>query len=282
MNDLNNVAKKYRIGYMQGTYDRFCMKYLDLLNRAKGLCDYLVVGVNSDGLVQRYDGQFSKINENERYKIVCNIKAVDKVVVVNTLDIMEVLKRVRFDVVFIENDRNENVCWENYRNELSKQNIDIVSLLNKDISVSSCMTKTNFKIGYTTGTFDMFHVGHLHILQQAKAMCDYLIVGVSTDELVQLYKNKKPIIPFDDRVSIIESTKFVDRVIAQENRDKIAAFEKFHFDVMFVGDDWKGDALFENVEKYLNAHGAKVVYFPYTKGVSSTMLREKIIMNRNL
>ena len=78
------------------------------------------------------------------------------------------------------------------------------------------------------------------------------------------------------RLCVVESTKFADLVIAQENRDKIAAFERLHFDVMFVGDDWKGDALFESVEKYLNAHGAEIVYFPYTQGVSSTMLRKKM------
>ena len=275
MDGQSDVLKKYRIGYTQGTYDMFHIGHLNFLNHAKEQCDYLVVGVNSDRLVLQDEELFPTVNENERCKIVCNVKVVDKVVIVDTLDVTEVLKNVRFDVVFIENDWSETVCWKNSKNELLKHNIDVVSL-NTDISFSTYIAKTRLKIGYTTGTFDMFHVGHLHILQQAKTMCDYLIVGVSTDELVQSYKNKKPIIPFNDRVSIVESTKFADLVIAQENRDKIAAFERLHFDVMFVGDDWKGDALFESVEKYLNAHGAEIVYFPYTQGVSSTMLRKKM------
>ena len=133
-----------------------------------------------------------------------------------------------------------------------------------------------YKIGYTTGVFDMFHIGHLNILKKAKEQCEYLIVGVSTDELVQSSKNKTPIIPFDERVAIVEAIKYVDKVVPQVNKNKMEAYEKYKFDAMFVGDDWKGSALFTECEKELNKHGSCVVYFPYTKGISSTQLREKI------
>lgn len=133
------------------------------------------------------------------------------------------------------------------------------------------------KIGYTTGVFDMFHVGHLNILRRAKEECDYLIVGVSTDELVESYKHKRPVIPFKERCAIVEAIRYVDEVIPQENRDKIAAFHTLDFDVMFVGDDWKGSELFSQVESYLKEHGASVCYIPYTKGTSSTILREKLL-----
>lgn len=132
-------------------------------------------------------------------------------------------------------------------------------------------------IGYTTGVFDMFHIGHLNILKKAKEQCDYLIVGVSTDELVLSYKNKLPIIPYAERSAIVEAIKYVDEVIPQESRDKIAAFNKIGFNKMFVGDDWKGKPLFVEVEKFLEKHGAQVVYFPYTQGTSSTILREKVL-----
>lgn len=135
-------------------------------------------------------------------------------------------------------------------------------------------------IGYTTGTFDMFHVGHLNILRRAKEMCDFLIVGVSTDDLVETYKHKRPIVPYEERVEIIKAIRFVDKVVPQVNRDKIAAFEQYGFNVMFVGDDWKGNALFNEVEQYLNAHGARVVYFPYTQGTSSTILRQKLLAQK--
>lgn len=132
-------------------------------------------------------------------------------------------------------------------------------------------------IGYTTGTFDMFHIGHLNILRRAKEQCDYLIVGVSTDELVEEYKHHPTFVPYEERCEIVRSIRYVDEVVPQENRDKIAAFHKYGFNVMFVGDDWKGSELFTQVERYLNDHGASVVYFPYTKGTSSSILREKLL-----
>ena len=133
-----------------------------------------------------------------------------------------------------------------------------------------------YRVGYTTGVFDMFHIGHLNILRRAKEQCEYLIVGVSTDELVKEYKNKTPIIPFEERAEIVQSIDCVDRVIAQENRDKYEAWRELKFDVMFVGDDWKGKPLFIKVEEEFKKVGVDVVYFPYTKDTSSTILREKL------
>lgn len=136
------------------------------------------------------------------------------------------------------------------------------------------MKNKNYKVGYTTGVFDLFHIGHLNILKRAKEQCEHLIVGVSTDELVQSYKNKIPIIPYEERKEIISSIQFVDEVVPQNNRDKLAAYYQLKFDVMFVGDDWKGKPLFIEVEKKLKDLGSTVVYFPYTKSTSSTLIRE--------
>ncbi|MEH7388530.1 adenylyltransferase/cytidyltransferase family protein [Bacillus sp. JJ1521] len=133
-----------------------------------------------------------------------------------------------------------------------------------------------YKIGYTTGVFDLFHVGHLNIIRRAKEQCEFLIVGVSTDDLVLKYKNKLPVIPFAERMEIIEGIRYVDEVVPQINRDKFSAWEDLAFNVMFVGDDWKGDPLFNEVEKQFNHVGVDIVYFPYTKGVSSTELKKKI------
>ena len=129
-------------------------------------------------------------------------------------------------------------------------------------------------IGYTTGVFDMFHIGHLHLLKKAKNRCDYLIVGVSTDELVQSYKHKMPIIPFEHRLEIVSSLKFVDEVIAVTHRDKLQSFFDVGYDVLFVGDDWKGSEIFNSLEKSLKKYNARIEYFPYTKEVSSTKFRE--------
>ncbi|UTR10575.1 adenylyltransferase/cytidyltransferase family protein [Evansella sp. LMS18] len=133
-----------------------------------------------------------------------------------------------------------------------------------------------YKIGYTTGVFDLFHVGHLNILKKAKEQCDHLIVGVSTDKLVLEYKNKQPVTSFEDRKAIVEGIKYVDQVVPQFNRDKYSAWEHLLFDVMFVGDDWKGNALFAELEMRFSQVGVDIVYFPYTKGVSTTLVKEKI------
>ena len=135
-------------------------------------------------------------------------------------------------------------------------------------------------IGYTTGVFDMFHIGHLNILKRAKEHCDYLIVGVTTDELCESYKNKLPIIPFEERKAIIKAIKYVDEVVPQTTRDKFQAWEDLQFDVMFVGDDWKGSELFKQTEEQFTAVGCKIVYFPYTQGTNSSILREKVLNNK--
>lgn len=129
-------------------------------------------------------------------------------------------------------------------------------------------------IGYTTGVFDMFHVGHLHLLKKASNHCDHLIVGVSTDKLVEDYKGRRPIIPFAHRFEIINSLKCVDQVVVQAARDKIEQYHEIGFNKMFVGSDWKGSDLFVSVERELKKFGVAVHYFEYTKNVSSTKFTE--------
>ena len=131
-------------------------------------------------------------------------------------------------------------------------------------------------IGYTTGVFDMFHVGHLNILRRAKEQCDYLIVGVSTDELVLHDKNKTPIIPFPDRCKIVEAIRYVDKVVPQVDKNKFAAWEKLKFNKMFVGSDWQGTPQWNEFEKQFSPVGMEIVYLSHTDGISSTILREKI------
>ncbi|MBO0958845.1 adenylyltransferase/cytidyltransferase family protein [Neobacillus sp. MM2021_6] len=140
------------------------------------------------------------------------------------------------------------------------------------------MKEKQYKIGYTTGVFDLFHVGHLNILKRAKEHCEHLIVGVSTDELVMGYKGKFPVIPHHERMEIVEGIKYVDKVVPQTNRDKFLAWEALQFNVMFVGDDWKGNAIFNEVEKKFNLVGVDIIYFPYTQGVSSTLVKQKITL----
>lgn len=137
-----------------------------------------------------------------------------------------------------------------------------------------------YKVGYTTGVFDLFHIGHLNILKKAKEQCEYLIVGVSTDENVISYKNKTPVIPFEERIAIVEALKYVDKVVPQTNMDKFQAWENLKFDVIFHGDDWKGSKMYEEIERKFKSVGVEIVFFPYTKGTSSTLLGE--VLNRVL
>lgn len=131
-------------------------------------------------------------------------------------------------------------------------------------------------IGYTTGVYDMFHIGHLNILKRAKEQCDYLIVGVSTDELVQHDKNKTPIIPFAERCAIVEAIKYVDKVVPQTDKNKFGAWEKYHFNKMFVGSDWKGTPQWAKFEKEFAPVGVEIVYLDHTDGISSTILRDRL------
>ena len=125
--------------------------------------------------------------------------------------------------------------------------------------------------GYTTGVYDLFHIGHLNLLKNAKGLCDKLIVGVTTDELVS-YKNKKAVIPFEERIEIDRNIQFVDAVIPQDSMDKLEMWHKIKFDVMFVGDDWYNTDKWKDLEEKLKVLGVKIIYFPYTKGTSSTLI----------
>lgn len=134
-------------------------------------------------------------------------------------------------------------------------------------------------IGYTTGVYDLFHIGHLNLLKNAKGLCDKLIVGVTVDELVQ-YKNKRAVIPFEERLEIVRSIKYVDAAIPQEDIDKFAAWEKLKFDILFVGDDWYQSERWREMESKFQSVGVKVVYFPYTRGTSSTLINQTLIRLR--
>ena len=134
-------------------------------------------------------------------------------------------------------------------------------------------------IGYTTGVYDMFHIGHLNILRRAKEQCDYLVVGVSTDELVLKEKNKIPIISFENRCRIVEAIRYVDKVVPQVDKNKFEAWKNYHFNKMFVGSDWKGTPQWDFFENQFAPIGVEIVYLPHTEGISSSMLREKLKYN---
>lgn len=132
-----------------------------------------------------------------------------------------------------------------------------------------------YKIGYTQGTYDMFHIGHLNLLRQAKEKCERLIVGINSDSLVQQYKNKTPVVNEHDRMEIVSELRCVDEVVKCSTLKKTEAWEKLHFDAIFIGNDWKGNARWMQTEKDLAPLGAEVVYLEHTDGISSSLLRTK-------
>jgi len=132
------------------------------------------------------------------------------------------------------------------------------------------------KIGFTDGVYDMFHVGHLNMIREAKKRCDYLIVGVHSDEIVEGYKNRKTIINENDRREIVGAIKEVDKAVINHTRDKMELWKKYHFDTIFIGDDWKGTERWINFEKELAKIGVTVEYIPYTKGISTTQIRQQV------
>jgi len=138
-----------------------------------------------------------------------------------------------------------------------------------------------YKIGYTTGVYDMFHIGHLNILKRAKEQCEYLIVGVTTDALCYSRKQKYPIINEAERMAIVAELRCVDQVVAQEDMDKLAAVKKYHADAVFVGSDWKGTESWNRYEEEFKEVGCTVVYLDHTDGISSTILRERLNAGEN-
>jgi glycerol-3-phosphate cytidylyltransferase len=130
-------------------------------------------------------------------------------------------------------------------------------------------------IGYTTGVFDLFHIGHVHVLRNAKSMCDRLIVGVTTDNLVS-YKNKKAVIPFEERIEIVRACRYVDLAVPQDSMDKFEAFQRYKFNIMFVGDDWFKTEKWNTLDQEFADLGVRIIYFPYTQSTSSTLINSTL------
>lgn len=136
------------------------------------------------------------------------------------------------------------------------------------------------KIGYTTGVFDLFHKGHVNFLKAAKSFCDRLIVGVTTDELAKQEKKKSPVINFEDRIAVLSACKYLDLAIPHNNSDKIEAWKKLKFDILIIGNDWYDSESYNMFEEQLKEKGVKVIYIPYTKGISASSIEEKIFQNK--
>lgn len=271
----------------------FHIGHLNILEKAKSMCDYLIVGVSTDELVQKEKNKTPVIPYAERAEIVGSIRYVDQVVPQENKNKKEAWEKFHFDKMFVGSDWQGTPQWKKFEEEFAPLGVEIVYLPHTDGISSTQLTAFIKKeleeinavhsngggygsIGYTTGVFDLFHIGHLNILRRAKERCDKLIVGVSIDENVMSYKHKKPVVPFDERIRIIKAVKYVDYVVEQADMDKFKAWEKLHYNVMFHGSDWKNSSMYNEIEAKLNTVGVKVEFLPHTDGVSTSMLSEKI------
>lgn len=291
--------EKKIVGYTTGVFDMFHIGHLNILEKAKSMCDYLIVGVSTDELVQKEKKKTPVIPYAERAEIVSSIKFVDQVVPQFDKNKKSAWEKLHFDKMFVGSDWQGSPQWKRFEEEFAPLGVEIVYLPHTDGISSTQLTafikkeladintiKTdgggyNSIVGYTTGVFDLFHIGHLNILRRAKEKCDVLVVGVSTDENVLSYKHKKPSVPFADRIRIIKAVRYVDYVAEQADMDKFKAWQKLHYDIMFHGNDWQNSSMYNEVEEKLNSVGVKVEFLPHTEGVSTTMLAEKIMENGN-
>lgn len=275
--------KKYKIGYTTGVYDMFHIGHLNILRRAKEQCDTLIVGVTTDELCLKRKQKYPIINQQDRMAIVEAIRYVDKVVPQADMEKIRPVKELGADAVFVGSDWKGTEAWNQYEKEFAEVGCEVVYLDHTD-GISSTLLRKKIEtpigggdtIGYTTGVYDMFHIGHLNIIRRAKEKCNYLIVGVSTDEVVQGYKHKTPVVPYNERAEIVAAIKYVDEVVPQTTMDKMEFLKHRHFDVMFHGDEWKGTELYNKYEKEFAEYGARIEYLAHTEGISSTILRDKI------
>jgi glycerol-3-phosphate cytidylyltransferase len=280
LENINNRMKmqQCRIGYITGVFDIFCAEHLSVLKAAKKQCGFLVVGVATDELIFSYMRRNPVIPFEERKSIVESIKYVDKVVPQITLNKVGALDSLRYDVVFFDSDIRNRSEHNIMLDELKARNTEIVFLSHTDPIIEDELLRGSVqtKKGYTTGVFDLFHIGHLNIFRRAKEQCDFLIVGVSTDELVIQEKVKKPVFSFEERYKIVSAVRYVDKVVPQKTMNKLEAYFAYRFDRVFVGDDWKGTDRWKKIEKNFHRYNVDVIYLPRTSGVSSTKLNQMI------
>lgn len=235
--------KKIRWGYIHDGFDMFCVKDLEKIEKAKEQCERLIVGVYSDEYYAAKNGKKPIISCEDRIRIVNAIKLVDGAV---------------------------EICGEGRFID------EKVGEITNDFNAKKLNIEKKYKVGFIQGTFDMFHVGHYNLLNKAKELCETLVVGVNTDELVETYKKKKPIVPYEERIRIVSAIKGVDQTIGMEDRNKIKAARNIGFNALIMGSDWKGTEFYNIMEEELKQINVDLIYLPYTKGISSTQLRKKI------
>lgn len=275
--------KKYKIGYTTGVFDMFHVGHLNILKRAKEQCDYLIVGVSTDELVEHDKHKTPVIPYADRARIVQAVRYVDRVVPQPNKDKLAAWQALHFDAMFVDNDWQGTPQWAEFEQQFAPVGVDIVYLPHTD-DISSLHQRGENEylhrkpevIGYTQGTFDLFHIGHLNLIEHAKEQCDYLIVGVNSDALVEDYKHKHPVVGERDRADVLSGMSVVNECHIVTTLDKMDAYSKFYFNTIFIGDDWKGNLRWEQTKLEMDNIGVKLVFLPHTNGISTTAITTAI------
>lgn len=259
--------KKIKYGFIHGSADMVSVADIDAIELAKEECEKLIFGVYSDELYAKRRGKKPTIPCSQRIELIEALKDVDY-------------------AIEIKDEKQLELLLEAERAELSDEDKEVRKelkhIIKQKLSEKTTQEKPKqYKVGFIQGTFDMFHIGHYNLIKRALTKCDELIIGVNSDELVKSYKNKTPIVSTENRVAVLSAVKGVSKVVAIDHRDKIRAAKELGFDVLLMGDDWKNTDFYNKMEAELAKLGVAIVYFPYTKGVSSTKLRAKIGKDNN-
>jgi glycerol-3-phosphate cytidylyltransferase len=254
------------VGRLTGAFDLVTVAQLDVIEQARGRCGRLVARVHTDEQVERLEGLAPVMPLDERVRLVAALRDVDDVDV--SADDTWLDESVR-GLAYVFADATSPTRAEVLRPRAHSRVLPDVG----DLLVRTTADDPGARTGYVPGGWDMFHIGHLRILERARAQCDRLVVGVVTDEALVQAKGKPPMVPFAQRAAVVAAVGLVDEVVADVSSNKLLAWERVGFDVLFKGDDWRGTPKGDRLEAEMATVGVELRYFPYTPHTSSTALR---------
>ena len=253
------------VGRLTGAFDLVTVEQLDVIEQARHRCDRLVARVRTDAQVERLEGLAPVMPLGERVRLVAALRDVDDVDVAS--DDHPAHEQAR-GLAYVFADATAPGQVEVLRPRPQARSTEVADLL-----VRTDAGDPGARTGYVPGGWDMFHIGHLRILERARAQCDRLVVGVVTDEALVAAKGRAPLVPLAQRAAVVAAVGLVDEVVVDTSSDKLLAWERVGFDVLFKGDDWRGTAKGDRLEAAMAQVGVELRYFPYTPHTSSTALR---------
>jgi glycerol-3-phosphate cytidylyltransferase len=258
------------VGRLTGAFDLVTVEQLDVIAQARGRCDRLVARVRTDAQVERLEGLAPVMPLDERVRLVAALRDVDDVEVAGD-DALPEQPGPGLAYVFTDAALPARTEVLRPRGRVGPLP-DVQDLLVRDPARTAAQDPGG-RTGYVPGGWDMFHIGHLRILERARAQCDRLLVGVVTDEALLAAKGRSPMVPFASRAAVVAAVGLVDEVVADTSSHKLLAWERLGFDVLFKGDDWRGTVKGDRLEAEMAQVGVELRYFPYTPHTSSTALR---------